>query len=103
MNNAFSLTSFQQEATATHAHDPEGTASQYSASPVGIRAARVEDLSSVADLLSESFYPGTHEIGWLAPLLRLGLHRDLRGRLKTGSSNHLCLIAAPGDTQTEGS
>lgn len=62
-----------------------------------IRAARPEDLSNIATLLSESFYPASGLINWLLPLLRLGIYQDLRGRLGT-SSNRACLVAIRGDT-----
>lgn len=62
-----------------------------------IRAARPEDLSNIATLLSESFYPPSGAISWLLPLLRLGIYHDLRGRLVT-SLNRACLVAIRGDT-----
>lgn len=86
----------------------EGSAGSSQLSPAGahlgqgfetqfIRAARPEDLSNIATLLSESFYPPSGLMSWLLPLLRQGIYQDLRGRLGT-SSNRACLVAIQGDT-----
>ncbi len=59
-----------------------------------IRAARPEDLSSITTLLTESFYASSGSMGWLLPLLRLGIYQDLRGRLDSTVPNRICLVAA---------
>lgn len=59
-----------------------------------IRAARLEDLPQLADLLATSFYPPEGWSHWLYPLMRMGIYEDLKHRLRTRTTPHyLCLTA----------
>jgi ribosomal protein S18 acetylase RimI-like enzyme len=58
-----------------------------------VRAATMADLDFVAQIIAESFHSQTGFWGWLFPLLRLGIHEDLKHRLATTSPHHICLVA----------
>jgi len=66
-----------------------------------IRAARQEDLSNIASLLTESFYPANGLAGWFSPLLRLGVYQDLRSHLTT-TSGQACFVAVQGTPSQPG-
>ena len=104
MINPFSLTPLKQAFNQTRHLDqgvsqvpsPATGKSQGQSTAHFVRAARLEDLSNIATLLSESFYPADGLTSWFSPLLRLGIYQDLRGRITT-SAKHLCLVAFQGD------
>jgi ribosomal protein S18 acetylase RimI-like enzyme len=58
-----------------------------------IRAATVTDLDFIAQIIAESFHCQTGFWAWLFPLLRLGIHEDLKHRFATASPHHVCLVA----------
>ncbi len=58
-----------------------------------IRAATSDDLTSIAQIIAESFHSQTGFWGWAFPLLRLGIYEDLRNRLASISPHHVCLVA----------
>ena len=58
-----------------------------------IRAALHEDLTGLAEILADSFHSQDGILGWTYPLLRLGIHEDLRNRLYSTLSHHICLVA----------
>ncbi|NMG09170.1 GNAT family N-acetyltransferase [Brasilonema sp. UFV-L1] len=58
-----------------------------------IRPATSGDLSSVAQIIAESFHHQNGLFGWLFPLLRLGIYEDLRHRLTSPVPHHICLVA----------
>lgn len=62
-----------------------------------IRAAQLNDLTGVAEILTDSFHSQQGILGWAYPLLRLGIYEDLRNRLRSTSPHHVCLVAAIGD------
>ncbi|WP_083305299.1 GNAT family N-acetyltransferase [Moorena producens] len=62
-------------------------------SQVTIRAAQSEDISTLADILADSFHPQKGLISWVHPLLRLGIYEDLRHRLRSSLPHYLCLVA----------
>jgi GNAT superfamily N-acetyltransferase len=60
--------------------------------------AELSQLLDVAALITETFYANDHWLGWLSPLIRLGIHQDLRQRLlnqldNTAYPHYACLIA----------
>ncbi|NJL01140.1 MAG: GNAT family N-acetyltransferase [Spirulinaceae cyanobacterium RM2_2_10] len=69
-----------------------------------VRTARPRDLGSLAEILAQSFHPPE---GWLLfahPFLKLGIHEDLRLRLRSRSPHYCCFtaIALPApDTPTK--
>lgn len=66
-----------------------------------IRAAQLEDVSSIAEILADSFHSKEGMLGWAYPLLRLGIYEDVRNRLRTDSSHHICLVAINGVAKTD--
>lgn len=104
MINLFSLAPFKQRFDQTHPLDqvnPQVSSAvklpeQQSATHF-VRAAHSEDLSNIATLLSESFYPAHGLMSWFSPLFRLGIYQDLRGRITT-SAKQLCLVALQGSS-----
>jgi ribosomal protein S18 acetylase RimI-like enzyme len=58
-----------------------------------IREATTADLTGVAQIIAESFHSQNGLLGWLFPLLRLGIYEDLRHRLASPSPHHICLVA----------
>lgn len=58
-----------------------------------IRAAQLEDLTSLAEILADSFHSHQGILGWAQPLLRLGIYEDLRNRLRSSLPHHICLVA----------
>ena len=62
-----------------------------------IRAANLEDLTGIAEILADSFHSQQGMFGWAYPLLRLGIYEDLRTRMRSASAHHICLVAAAGD------
>ena len=58
-----------------------------------IRTAQARDLSSMAEILTDSFHSRTGLMGWAYPLLRLGIYEDLRNRLRSTLPHYVCLVA----------
>jgi ribosomal protein S18 acetylase RimI-like enzyme len=58
-----------------------------------IRSARAQDLTTLADILADSFHPRTGIIRWAYPVLRLGIYEDLRNRLRSTSPHYACFVA----------
>ncbi len=58
-----------------------------------VRAATPADLNSVAQIIAESFHSQNGIWAWAFPLLRLGIYEDLRHRLVSSTSHHVCLVA----------
>ncbi len=63
------------------------------ASSFTIRTAQVRDLTSLAEILADSFHPRSGVMRWAYPILRLGIYEDLRNRLRSTSPHYLCLVA----------
>ncbi|MGF1487699.1 MAG: GNAT family N-acetyltransferase [Prochloraceae cyanobacterium] len=61
--------------------------------PVFIRAARLEDIPTLASILTDSFHPPRGLMYFMYPVYRLGVCEDLRGRLRSRSSHYNCLVA----------
>lgn len=60
---------------------------------ISVRRAYVEDVPSLASILTDSFHPPTGLNYWIYPLLKMGVSEDLRGRLRSNSPNYSCLVA----------
>ncbi len=58
-----------------------------------IRVAVPDDLSSVAQIIAESFHSQHGIWGWAFPMLRLGIYEDLKHRLVSPAPHHICLVA----------
>lgn len=83
----------------THRDPPTSEPSSGGASGFSIRAAQAKDLSSLAEILVDSFHSREGLGGWLHPILRLGIYEDLRVRLRSNSTHCICLVAI--DPQSE--
>jgi GNAT superfamily N-acetyltransferase len=60
--------------------------------------AELSQLLDVATVITAAFHAHDHWLGWLSPLIRLGIHQDLRQRLlaqlaNTAYPQYACLIA----------
>lgn len=90
INTKLTLTSWffhpYQQQPVTSAANP--TSSQFQ-----IRAATPDDLTGVAQIITESFHSQKGIWGWTFPLLRLGIYEDLRHRLTLPTPHHVCLVA----------
>jgi ribosomal protein S18 acetylase RimI-like enzyme len=73
-----------------------------SSEQVQVRKVQAADLSEVSLLITESFHPDGDWLSWLSPLLRLGIHQDLYGRLTSGCPYYACLVGITStDRQTK--
>ena len=68
-----------------------------------VRPAKLEDMSSIAEILADSFHSREGIFGWAYPLLRLGIHEDLANRLRSNSQHHVCLVAVERATNASNS
>lgn len=66
-----------------------------------VRPAGLEDVSSVAEILADSFHSREGFFGWTYPLLRLGIYEDIRHRIHTTAPHHVCLVAVEKTAQNE--
>lgn len=64
-----------------------------SASHFTIRRATAQDVTTLAEILADSFHPQTGFMRWAYPMLRLGIYEDLRHRLRSGQPHYFCLVA----------
>ena len=62
-------------------------------SSLQIRPATSEDLTGLTDVLAESFHSQEGLLGWIYPILRLGIYEDSRYRLLANTDQYLCLVA----------
>jgi len=87
VNPCFSfLTSYQSTAVSQDALAAD-------VSHFTIRKAQVQDLASLAEMLTDSFHSQTGIMGWAYPVLRLGIYEDLRNRLRSTAPHYVCLVA----------
>lgn len=73
------------------------------ASHFTVRIAQVRDLTTLAEILADSFHPRTGIMRWTHPLLRLGIYEDLRNRLRATSPHYVCLVAVAAASGASGS
>lgn len=71
--------------------DPAGQPT--GASQLIIRTALQRDLTSLTEILAESFHPQTGIWAFAYPMFRLGIYEDLRNRIRSNSPNYICLVA----------
>lgn len=65
--------------------------------PFFVRTVRQPDLLNLAELLARSFHSQEGVLGWLYPVLRVGIYEDLRSRLQTPKRYYACLVAVLAD------
>lgn len=82
--------------TLSSSTDYQPAEERQSDSYLQIRAAKLEDVIAVAEILADSFHSQEGMLGWAYPLLRLGIYEDVRNRLRTFAPHHACLVAAKG-------
>jgi ribosomal protein S18 acetylase RimI-like enzyme len=63
------------------------------ASVIAIRTAQQKDLTELVEVLSNSFHSRTGMMRWFFPILRMGMYEDLRQRLRSASTDYICLVA----------
>lgn len=75
-------------------HQPQVTAAsaEQASCRFQVRTATPADLTSVAQIIAESFHSQNGIWAWAFPLLRLGIYEDLRHRLVSSTSHHVCLV-----------
>lgn len=72
-------------------------------SHITIRTAQVSDLTTLAEILADSFHPQTGIMRWAYPMVRLGIYEDLRNRLRSTSPHYVCLVAIAAVSTVAGS
>jgi ribosomal protein S18 acetylase RimI-like enzyme len=94
VNPCFSfLTPYEPAHVDQDALQPYGPENSASASNFTIRRATAQDVSTLAEILTDSFHPQTGFMRWASPMLRLGIYEDLRHRLRSQQPHYLCLVA----------
>ncbi|HSM80748.1 MAG TPA: GNAT family N-acetyltransferase [Nodosilinea sp.] len=58
-----------------------------------VRPARLGDIDLLADILTTSFYDHSGWQRWFCPFIRIGIHEDLKQRLRSQSPRYACLAA----------
>lgn len=58
-----------------------------------VRAAKLQDLSQLAEVLVSSFYPPLGWKRWLYPVLQFSIHEDIKQRIQSRPKHYQCLIA----------
>jgi ribosomal protein S18 acetylase RimI-like enzyme len=58
-----------------------------------VRAAGLQDIDRLTDLLTHSFYDRSGWRQWVYPFIRLGIQEDLKQRLQAQSTRYVCLAA----------
>jgi GNAT superfamily N-acetyltransferase len=64
-----------------------------------IRPACQPDIASLSDVLASSFHRKNGWLGWLYPLLQMGIYEDLRMRLRFSPKHYACLVATIGEDE----
>lgn len=75
-------------------YQPISSETNRNSSQLVIRTAQTQDIHSLAEILTHSFYSCQGFLWWMYPLLKLGIYEDLRSRLNSRSPNYICLVAA---------
>jgi ribosomal protein S18 acetylase RimI-like enzyme len=57
-----------------------------------VQLIQTEDIPSAATLLSQAFYPNNGWLGWVSPILKLGIYQDLKMRCMAQSPHYACLV-----------
>lgn len=76
----------------TH-HQPEFPGTAAGKPPLLIRTAIAQDVTALAEILTDSFHSQEGLTRWIYPLLRIGIYEDLRYRLRTATAHYACLVA----------
>lgn len=88
------MSSIRSDASWSDARSDEPpNASSSTHQDILIRAARQSDLDQLTQVLTSSFHTPDGPLGWMYPLLRLGIRADLRGRLWSNESHRVILVA----------
>jgi ribosomal protein S18 acetylase RimI-like enzyme len=65
-----------------------------------VRPAGLDDVSRVAEILTDSFHSREGIFGWTYSLLRLGIYEDIRHRILATTPHHVCLVAGEKTVET---
>ncbi len=82
---------------SSFAEDPSESNADYSTRP-----ATLADLAAIVEVLITSFYPLNPFNRWLYPVMRVGIHEDLKLRLRSHSRYYYCLAAITTDNTVVG-
>jgi ribosomal protein S18 acetylase RimI-like enzyme len=69
--------------------------------PYRVRPAAQGDLHQLADILTSSFYGATGWQSWAYPLLRIGIHEDLKQRFRHAPPHYVCLAGVSASAQAD--
>lgn len=58
-----------------------------------IRQAKLNEVSEIGEIITQSFHPLVGITSWFHPLLKLGVCEDLRSRLRSPTPDYTCLVA----------
>lgn len=72
---------------------PREAKSSPTSSNILVRVARPSDLNAVTEILVRGFHRTDGAMGWMYPLIKLGIQEDLRGRLRANATQQVCLVA----------
>ena len=70
---------------------------------INVRSASLEDIPTLATVLTDSFHPPGGLMYLMHPLFKLGVCEDLRSRLRSNSSKYNCLVAISKDSEVTAS
>jgi ribosomal protein S18 acetylase RimI-like enzyme len=59
-----------------------------------VRLAQTQDIKSLAEILTDSFFPTAKYWSFLRPIFKLGIYEDLRGRLRANTPYYHCLVVS---------
>lgn len=65
----------------------------FSSTRYQIRTVEPQDLHEISEILTDSFPLSPSFMPWLNPIIRVGIHEDLRSRLRSTPPNYACLVA----------
>jgi ribosomal protein S18 acetylase RimI-like enzyme len=77
----------------SNSSNPEATGDAPSVS-LEVRLAQSHDLKSLAEILTDSFFPTAKYWSFLRPIFKLGIYEDLRVRLRSDSPYYHCLVVS---------
>ncbi|MFM7352438.1 MAG: GNAT family N-acetyltransferase, partial [Microcystis aeruginosa] len=86
----------------SHPSDSEATGDT-AAITVEVRLAQSQDLKSLAEILTDSFFPTANYWSFLRSIFKLGIYEDLRGRLRADTPYYHCLVVSQTSVTATGS
>lgn len=72
---------------------PEFSGSHAGSNRLLIRAAQPQDLTCIAEILTDSFHSREGLMQWVYPFFRMSIYEDLRHRLRFATAHYVCFVA----------